>query len=196
VAFTALGEQPKTVISPVSELLGMTSGSISGDGKPREGLDPAAVMMFQDARLLPWKRVLDNVALGLAKADQALALDALVKVGLETRAKDWPSILSGGQQQRVALARALASRPRLLLLDEPLGALDALTRLEMQDLIEALWQRQRFTALLVTHDAEEAVALADRVVVMEAGQCTTKRWTFLARGCETRPSSGGLRKPC
>jgi sulfonate transport system ATP-binding protein len=89
---------------------------------------------------------------------------------LKERDKDWPAVLSGGQRQRVALARALVSQPRLLLLDEPLGALDALTRIEMQHLIEQLWQEQEFTALLVTHDVEEAVVLADRVVLIEEGQ--------------------------
>jgi sulfonate transport system ATP-binding protein len=95
---------------------------------------------------------------------------ALQQVGLAERAKDWIAVLSGGQRQRVALARALVSEPRLLLLDEPLGALDALTRIEMQRLIERLWQEQQFTALLITHDVEEAVTLADRVVLIEAGR--------------------------
>src|SRR5690606_39047661 len=88
-------------------------------------------------------------------------------VGLADRADEWPSVLSGGQRQRVALARALAHRPRLLLLDEPLGALDALTRIEMQQLIETLWKVHRFTAVLVTHDVAEAIALADRVILID-----------------------------
>ncbi len=125
-------------------------------------------MMFQDARLLPWKRVLDNVALGLTTRDaKQRARDALSQVGLADRESDWPAVLSGGQRQRVALARALVHTPRLLLLDEPLGALDALTRIEMQRLIERLWQRHGFTAVLVTHDVGEAVALADRVLLIE-----------------------------
>ncbi|SQC38911.1 ABC transporter ATP-binding protein [Klebsiella pneumoniae] len=95
-------------------------------------------MMFQDARLLPWKTVIDNVGLGLKGAWRDAALQALASVGLESRAQEWPAALSGGQKQRVALARALIHRPRLLLLDEPLGALDALTRLEMQELIVSL----------------------------------------------------------
>jgi sulfonate transport system ATP-binding protein len=93
----------------------------------------------------------------------------LDEVGLANRARDWPAVLSGGQKQRVALARALASQPRLLALDEPLGALDALTRIEMQRLLERVWREQGFTAVLVTHDVTEAVALADRVVLLEAG---------------------------
>ena len=95
---------------------------------------------------------------------------ALAGVGLETRAGEWPAALSGGQKQRVALARALIHRPGLLLLDEPLGALDALTRIEMQDLIESLWQEHGFTVLLVTHDVSEAVAMADRVLLIEDGK--------------------------
>lgn len=125
-------------------------------------------IMFQEARLLPWKRVIDNVALGLTGPDaRERAREALANVGLEDRAEDWPAVLSGGQRQRVALARALVHAPRLLLLDEPLGALDALTRIEMQRLIESLWRRHGFTALLVTHDVAEAVALGDRVVLIE-----------------------------
>jgi sulfonate transport system ATP-binding protein len=127
-------------------------------------------LMFQDARLLPWKRVVDNVGLGLAgRGARDRAMEALAQVGLAGRGGDWPATLSGGQRQRVALARALVHRPRLLLLDEPLGALDALTRLEMHRLIEQLWQRQGFTALLVTHDVAEAVALADRVLLIDRG---------------------------
>jgi sulfonate transport system ATP-binding protein len=112
--------------------------------------------------------VLDNVRLGL-KDNGHDALAALQAVGLADRAGDWPSSLSGGQRQRVALARALVHRPPLLLLDEPLGALDALTRIEMQRLIESLWLARGFTAVLVTHDVQEAVALADRVLVIEDG---------------------------
>lgn len=126
-------------------------------------------MMFQEARLLPWKSVFDNVALGHARpiAPVRAALDA---VGLGQRGAEWPAVLSGGQRQRVALARALVSRPSLLLLDEPLGALDALTRMEMQQLIESLWLERCFTAVLVTHDVQEALALADRILLIEEGR--------------------------
>jgi sulfonate transport system ATP-binding protein len=130
---------------------------------------PEVRMVFQEARLLPWRRVADNVAIGAAGRGGAVA-EALEQVGLHGREADWPAVLSGGQRQRVALARALVSRPRLLLLDEPLGALDALTRLEMQALLETLWRESHFTAVLVTHDVEEAVALADRVVVLDEGR--------------------------
>ena len=125
---------------------------------------------IQDARLLPWKSVIDNVGLGLKGQWRDAARRALAAVGLENRAGEWPAALSGGQKQRVALARALIHRPGLLLLDEPLGALDALTRLEMQDLIVSLWQEHGFTVLLVTHDVSEAVAMADRVLLIEEGK--------------------------
>lgn len=126
-------------------------------------------LMFQDARLLPWKSVIDNVRLGLPQSALPAAWAALRDVGLQDRAEDWPAKLSGGQRQRVALARALVHRPKVLLLDEPLGALDALTRIEMHGLIERLWLENGFTTLLVTHDVHEAVVLADRVVVVDEG---------------------------
>ena len=134
----------------------------------------AARLMFQEPRLLPWARVLSNVEVGLGVERRlpdarARALATLAAVGLRDRASDWPGILSGGQKQRVALARALVSRPRLLAFDEPLGALDALTRIEMQGLLERVWLRQGFTAVLVTHDVGEALALADRLVLFEEG---------------------------
>ncbi|MGL4723586.1 MAG: aliphatic sulfonates ABC transporter ATP-binding protein [Scandinavium sp.] len=142
---------------------------LAGNG-PLAASQQETRLMFQDARLLPWKSVIDNVGLGLKGNWRNDALAALAAVGLEERASEWPAALSGGQKQRVALARALIHRPGLLLLDEPLGALDALTRLEMQDLIESLWQEQGFTVLLVTHDVSEAVAMADRVLLIEEGK--------------------------
>lgn len=148
------------------------AGGIALDGDPLQQTRDELRLMFQDARLLPWRTVADNVALGLpgSRADvRRAALAALADVGLADRADEWPSRLSGGQRQRVALARALVHKPRLLLLDEPLGALDALTRIEMHQLIERLWLAQGFTALLVTHDVAEAVALADRVLLIEDG---------------------------
>ncbi|MDR2690090.1 MAG: ATP-binding cassette domain-containing protein [Azoarcus sp.] len=141
-------------------------------------------IMYQDARLLPWKSVVDNVALGLAgkrEKVRALALEALAQVGLADRAGEWPGKLSGGQRQRVALARALVHRPRLLLLDEPLGALDALTRIEMHRLIERIWQEHRFTAVLVTHDVSEAVVLGDRILLIEDGRIALDQDVALPR---------------
>jgi len=126
-------------------------------------------VMFQDARLLPWRSVQQNVQLGLTKNLYAKADSLLDAVGLTQKAKLWPAQLSGGQKQRVAFARALVHQPRILLLDEPLGALDALTRLEMQALIERLWLQHGFTTILVTHDVSEAVQLADRVILLDSG---------------------------
>ncbi len=158
-----------TLLRLVAGLEAASSGSLQIDGTPHTGLRNDTRIMFQDARLLPWKRVIDNVALGLPKDQRGAAVQVLKQVGLGDRQADWPARLSGGQRQRVALARALVHQPNLLLLDEPLGALDALTRIEMHALIEDLWLRNGFTALLVTHDVQEAVALADRVVLIEDG---------------------------
>jgi sulfonate transport system ATP-binding protein len=128
-------------------------------------------VVFQDARLLPWMRVLDNVILGL-KGPKARkrGLRALEEVELAARARSWPYELSGGEQQRVALARSLAREPELLLADEPFGALDALTRLRMHALLRRLSAIHKPAVLLVTHDVDEAVALADRVVVLTDGR--------------------------
>ena len=158
-----------TLLRLVAGLETASAGSITVNDKLLTGLSDDTRIMFQDARLLPWKRVIDNVALGLPKDRRADALKVLDQVGLADRANDWPARLSGGQRQRVSLARALVHKPRLLLLDEPLGALDALTRIEMHRLIEDLWRASGFTALLVTHDVQEAVALADRVILIEEG---------------------------
>ncbi|MFT4192727.1 MAG: ABC transporter ATP-binding protein [Comamonas sp.] len=128
---------------------------------------------FQAPRLMPWKKVWRNVALALpgvaGRSGRARALAALEEVGLGHRAEVWPKVLSGGEAQRAALARALVREPQLLLLDEPFGALDALTRAKAQDLVSELWQRHRCAVLLVTHDVEEALLLADRVLVMDDG---------------------------
>lgn len=133
---------------------------------------PVQTVVFQEPRLIPSKRVLANVLLGqrrtaVAKAE---ARKTLVEVGLEDHGRSWPSTLSGGEAQRVALARALVRQPTLLLLDEPFAALDALTRISMQQLVDDLWQRHAPAVLMVTHDVDEAIALADRVVVLSDGQ--------------------------
>ncbi|WP_336997573.1 aliphatic sulfonates ABC transporter ATP-binding protein [Leclercia sp. M50] len=155
---------------PFARLEAPNSGELLAGNTPLAEIQDDTRMMFQDARLLPWKPVIDNVGLGLKGDWKAQALQALAAVGLDNRAGEWPAALSGGQKQRVALARALIHRPGLLLLDEPLGALDALTRIEMQDLIVSLWQEHGFTVLLVTHDVSEAVAMADRVLLIEEGK--------------------------
>ncbi|CAN7460689.1 ATP-binding cassette domain-containing protein [Rhizobacter sp. LjRoot28] len=171
-----------TLLRLVAGLEQADGGQILLDGRPRAAAGDAIRIMFQDARLLPWKRVLDNVALGLTGPDVlGRAREALAQVGLAERADEWPAVLSGGQRQRVALARALVHRPRLLLLDEPLGALDALTRIEMQQLIESLWREHGFTALLVTHDVGEAVALADRVLLIEGQEVALDQAVTLPR---------------
>lgn len=147
-----------------------TEGQLLAGSAPLADARYDTRLMFQEARLLPWKKIIDNVGLGLSGDWRAQALEALEAVGLAERANEWPAALSGGQKQRVALARALIHKPRLLLLDEPLGALDALTRIEMQQLIETLWRKHGFTVLLVTHDVSEAVAVADRVILIEEGR--------------------------
>ena len=161
-----------TLLRLIAGLETVDAGTVSFSEQPR----PEDVrVMFQEPRLLPWARVLSNVEVGLgrdrAAADaQTRAENALVEVGLDDKRDQWPAVLSGGQKQRVALARALVSRPRVLAFDEPLGALDALTRISMQRLLERVWHDQAFTAILVTHDVSEAVALADRVLVIEDGR--------------------------
>jgi len=170
-----------TLLRLVAGLEPATEGALFTDGQAVDGLHDDTRIMFQEARLLPWRRVLDNVALGLPEADRARGREVLAQVGLAERSGEWPARLSGGQRQRVALARALVHQPRLLLLDEPLGALDALTRIEMHRLIESLWLRHRFTALLVTHDVQEAVALADRVILIEDGRIALDEPIALAR---------------
>ncbi len=160
-----------TLLRLIAGLERPDAGHVSLGGAPGHS---GARVMFQEPRLLPWQTILANVETGLGRERldgdaQARAFEALEAVGLADRACEWPSVLSGGQKQRVALARALVSKPRLLVLDEPLGALDALTRIEMQNLLERVWREQRFTAVLVTHDVSEAVALADRILLIEDG---------------------------
>lgn len=159
-----------TLLRLIAGLETPSAGTILVNGSLLEGRNELAKIMFQDGRLLPWKKVLQNVGLGLKDEWQEKAKKILEQVGLAERANDWPYVLSGGQRQRVALARALVHEPELLLLDEPLGALDALTRIEMHQLIEDLWMEKKFTAVLVTHDVEEAVALANKIILIEDGE--------------------------
>ncbi|MFJ8020153.1 ABC transporter ATP-binding protein [Streptomyces sp. NPDC096311] len=128
-------------------------------------------VVFQDSRLLPWLRVLDNVLLGTNGKEAAdKGREALAEVGLKGRERAWPNELSGGEAQRAALARSLVREPELLLADEPFGALDALTRIRMHVLMRELWERHRPSVLLVTHDVDEAIVLADRVLVLDRGR--------------------------
>ncbi|AOH52804.1 aliphatic sulfonate ABC transporter ATP-binding protein [Peribacillus muralis] len=170
-----------TLLRLVAGLDEPTGGKIFVNGMPLNGLNKSSRTMFQDGRLFPWKKILQNVGVGLSGDWKRYAMDLLEQVGLADRAHEWPSVLSGGQKQRVALARALVNQPDILLLDEPLGALDALTRVEMQRLIEELWRKRDFTALLVTHDVEEAVTLADRVLLIEEGEVVMNKEINLPR---------------
>lgn len=154
-----------------------SGGTIEFPDADGNGTEPNSRIVFQEPRLLPWSDVAGNVAVGLGDgvpADQARprARAALNDVHLAEKSAEWPSRLSGGQRQRVALARALVSKPDFLALDEPLGALDALTRISMQQLLSRVWREQGFTAVLVTHDVSEAVNLADRVIVLDQGRVT------------------------
>ncbi len=159
----------------------------SGSGKSTllravAGLDPdieghvvvngTTSVAFQQPRLLPWRKVWQNVVLGVdrGEATKERAAATLAELDLADYDDRWPATLSGGQAQRVSLARALVREPSLLLLDEPFGALDALTRLTMHDLLERLWRRHGFAVLLVTHDVDEAVRLADRLLVLRDGR--------------------------
>ena len=163
------GGGKSTLMRLVAGLDAADSGRVTIAGRKVERLHPSVRLLFQEARLVPWQRVIENVGISRGLNWQQTAQNRLVDVGLEGRGDDWPSVLSGGQRQRVALARALVSEPQILLLDEPFGALDALTRIEMHRLLERIWSARGFTTVLITHDVAEAVALADRVVVLREG---------------------------
>jgi len=159
-----------TLLRLVAGLDAPTEGTVEADGTPITRPDPSRILVFQDPTLYPWRTVEGNVSLGLEargllKSQRSRVGAALSLVGLSGFGTAYPRQLSGGMAQRVALARALVNEPRLLLLDEPLGKLDSLTRITMQAEILKLWQDARFTALLVTHDVEEALFLAERVLV-------------------------------
>jgi len=148
----------------------------SVDGEGRIEVPENRSVLFQDSRLLPWESVLQNITLGLRSGDAASrGAQALADVGLAGREDAWPNVLSGGEQQRVALARSLVREPALLLADEPFGALEALTRIRMHDLLFRLVEVHRPTVLLVTHDVDEALKLADRVLVMDEGRIILDR---------------------
>lgn len=157
------GSGKTTLLRALAGLDRITSGTLE--------VPKACTAVFQEPRLMPWKRAWRNVTLGL-KIDlpRERARQALAEVGLAHRENAWPGTLSGGEAQRVALARALVREPQLLLLDEPFAALDALTRIRMHQLILSLWREHRPAVLLVTHDVDEAVLLADRVLVLEQGR--------------------------
>lgn len=164
-----------TLLNVAAGLIQPHKGSVTVLGQRLAGLNAAAGYLFQQDALMPWKRAIDNVAIGLEVAGvaRAEALDRaqhwLKRVGLGAFADRYPHLLSGGQRKRVALAQVLIRDPRILLMDEPFGPLDAQTRLIMGDLLLRLWSEDRKAVMFVTHDLEEAIALADRVVIMSAG---------------------------
>jgi sulfonate transport system ATP-binding protein len=152
-------------------------------------------VVFQDTRLLPWKRVWRNVALGLNGPDaRARAEAALTEVGLGHRLDVWPATLSGGEAQRAALARALVREPGLLLLDEPFAAVDALTRIRMHELVLSLWRKHSPAVLLVTHDVDEAITLADRVLVLDNGRIAAEEIIDLGRPRDGGPVFQAIRR--
>jgi sulfonate transport system ATP-binding protein len=178
-----------TLLRAVAGLDAIDGGRIDAPGRP--------AVVFQEHRLLPWEALWRNVALGLddGPAARERAVAALTEVGLGARVEDWPRNLSGGQAQRVALARALVQEPRLLLLDEPFAALDALTRIRMHRLVQELVARHQPGVLLVTHDVDEAIALADRALVMRHGAIAAEhRVPPEARADATHPLAAALRR--
>ena len=168
-----------TLLRLVAGLDKPLQGEIRAGSEPIQGPDPSRLVVFQDPTLYPWRRVWDNVALGLEaqgllKARRPRVDESLDLVGLKAFAKAYPHQLSGGMAQRVALARALVNDPEFLILDEPLGKLDSLTRISMQGELVRLWQQKGFTALLVTHDVEEALVMATRVIVLSDRPATVE----------------------
>ena len=173
-----------TLLRSLAHLDPTPSGEVDVSGR--------TAVAFQEPRLLPWRKVRENVALALLNGPERkrrfeLAEQTLSEVGLADKLDAWPLQLSGGQAQRVSLARALVSNPALMLLDEPFSALDALTRIDMHQLVIDLWRRHSMAILIVTHDVDEAIALADRVLVMDQGRIS-REWSIEPRRDDRAPS--------
>jgi sulfonate transport system ATP-binding protein len=175
------GSGKTTLLRTLAGLDAVTEGEVE--------VPTARAVVFQEPRLMPWKRVwsnvligLDQTALGGKKAARALAMRALTEVGLEHRVDAWPATLSGGEAQRAALARALVREPKLLLLDEPFASLDALTRIRMHALVASLCKAHSPAVLLVTHDVDEAIALADRILILADGKLIVEQTVDLPPG--------------
>jgi NitT/TauT family transport system ATP-binding protein len=177
-SFTAVigpsGCGKSTLLNAIAGFTPLTGGAIGIDGTPVTGPSPRVGVMFQQYALFPWFTAIGNIEFalkrfGMPKAERReIAMQALAEVGLANKAANYPGQLSGGMRQRVALARTLAARPDVLLMDEPFGALDAQTRIAMQELLLGIWESRRTTVLFITHDIEEALVLSDRVLVMSA----------------------------
>jgi len=178
-SFTALigpsGCGKSTLLNAIAGFVPLAGGGVAVDGAQVTGPSPEVGVVFQQYALFPWFTARGNVEfalrrLGLPRAErQARAEASLAEVGLHGRGGAWPGQLSGGMKQRVALARTLAAQPKVLLMDEPFGALDAQTRATMHELLLGVWERRRTTVLFVTHDVDEALTLADRIHVMASG---------------------------
>jgi sulfonate transport system ATP-binding protein len=181
-----------TLLRLITGLDPSSHGVLKIEDEPVRGLQSRVRLLFQDPRLLMWQTVEGNVGIARESRWRETARQALQHVGLADRAGDWPSVLSGGQKQRVALARALVSRPGVLLLDEPFGALDALTRAEMHDLLAGIWSEHLFTTILITHDVSEAIALSDRVIVLKDGHVALDLPIDLPRPRRASPETSRL----
>jgi sulfonate transport system ATP-binding protein len=170
-----------TLLRIIAGLEDSNEGLVKVNGERLTSINKYARIMFQDGRLIPWKTILQNVGLGLTGDWKPKAMYVLNHVGLKERANHYPSLLSGGQKQRVALARALVHEPKLLLFDDPLATVDALTRIDLQNLFESVWKENRLSAILVTHDVEEALLLSDRVIIMRDGEVVLNKLIDLPR---------------